>query len=121
MTRHTTRRRRDGGAACGGRGAGALRCSSYDDLALRLIEHLQSHGVRVPDDVSVAGFDDIPLAALSRPSLSTVRQPIIRLGERAAELLLERIEGGSGIPAGHREFLPTELVLRESTAAPPPA
>ena len=88
----------------------------FDTLALRLIEHLQCQGVRVPDDVSVVGFDDIPLAALSRPTLSTVRQPINQLGERAAELLLALIEGT--LPIGHRELLPTEVVLRESTAPP---
>lgn len=94
----------------------ALFCLT-DDLALRLLEQLKGQGVRVPDDVSVAGFDDVPLAAMSRPALSTVRQPIHRLGERAAEMLLASIDGA--VPAGHRELLPTELVLRESTAAPP--
>lgn len=88
----------------------------YDDLALRLLEQLKHYGVRVPEDVSVAGFDDIPFAATSRPALSTVRQPIHRLGERAAEMLLASINGA--LPAGHRELLPTELVLRESTAPP---
>ncbi len=88
----------------------------YDGLALRLLEQLHHQGVRVPDDVSVAGFDDITFAAMSRPALTTVRQPIHRLGERAAEILLASIDGA--IPAGHRELLPTEVVLRESTAPP---
>lgn len=88
----------------------------YDDLALRLLEQLRQHGVRVPDEVSVAGFDDIPYAALNRPTLSTVRQPINQIGERAAELLLSIIDGN--IPITQRELLPTEIVLRASTSPP---
>jgi LacI family repressor for deo operon, udp, cdd, tsx, nupC, and nupG len=88
----------------------------YDGLALRLLEQLERLGIRVPHQVSVAGFDDIPQAALSRPALSTVRQPIDQLGKRATEMLLGLIDGV--IPPGHRELLPTELVLRDSAAPP---
>jgi DNA-binding LacI/PurR family transcriptional regulator len=88
----------------------------YDDLALRLLKQLEHLRVRVPDEISVVGFDDIPQAATNRPALTTVRQPIKGLGERAVEMLLGLIDGA--IPAGHRELLPTELVLRGSTAPP---
>jgi LacI family transcriptional regulator len=94
----------------------ALFCS-YDSEAIRLMKELQRRGVRIPEEVSIVSFDDIPDAAVSRPALTTVRQPITGIGERAAEMLLELIDGTAG--AGRNELLPTELVIR-SSAAPPP-
>ena len=70
--------------------------------------------MRVPDDISVVGFDDIQGAAYYTPSLTTVRQPLTRMGMIAAQTLLERIEAGQEEP---KEIaVAPELVIRESTA-----
>ena len=87
---------------------------AYNDLsAIGAIRALNEAGLRVPDDVSVVGFDDIESAAFNNPALTTVRQPLRQMGEVAARALLERIEGnGSGL-----EEIPVqpELVIRKST------
>jgi DNA-binding LacI/PurR family transcriptional regulator len=88
---------------------------AYNDIsAIGAIRALQEHGLRVPQDVSVMGFDDIPGAAFHTPSLTTVRQPLNRMGEVAAQSLLERIEGKKEYPA--EIAIEPELVVRESTA-----
>jgi LacI family transcriptional regulator len=93
----------------------ALFCA-YDALALFVLDALQDRGIRVPDDVSVAGFDDIPGAVAGRPALTTVRQPMALAGERAAEMLLELVAGTAS--PGQHELLTTELVFRQSTDLP---
>jgi LacI family transcriptional regulator len=93
----------------------ALFCD-YDANALDVIRQLQRHGLRVPEDISVVGFDDIPSAALSWPSLTTVHQPAVHIGERAAEMLLDLIEG-IGQP-GQQQTIATELAIRQSAAPP---
>lgn len=91
---------------------------AYNDIsAIGSIKALQEHGLRVPQDVSVMGFDDIPAAAFYSPSLTTVRQPLNRMGEVAAQTLLERIEGKQDYPA--EIAIEPELVIRESTARAP--
>jgi len=93
---------------------------AYNDIsAIGAIRALQEHGLRVPQDVSVMGFDDIPGAAFHTPSLTTVRQPLNRMGEVAAQSLLERIEGKKDYPA--EIAIEPELVIRESTALAPGA
>ena len=91
----------------------ALFCAT-DACALSVLHHLAERGLRVPQDLSVAGFDDIFAAATSRPPLTTVRQATALAGERAAELLLARINGAQ--EAGIKICLPTELVIRSSVA-----
>lgn len=97
----------------------AISCAN-DLLAIGVLQRLAELGVRVPTDVSVAGFDDIGVAAITSPTLSTIRLPLRELGRRGfafADALLRDDEPG-------REVLPIELVLRESTAPPagaPPA
>lgn len=89
---------------------------AYNDIsAIGAIRALQEHGLRVPQDVAVMGFDDIPGAAFHTPSLTTVRQPLNRMGEVAAATLLERIEGKKEYPS--EIAIEPELVIRESTAA----
>src|SRR5579871_1815172 len=88
----------------------------YDALTLCVMERLMQLGVRVPQDVSVVGFDDISAAARALPPLTTMRQPIDRIGRRSAEMLLDLID--DKIPPGRQEYLPTELIIRESTAPP---
>jgi DNA-binding LacI/PurR family transcriptional regulator len=91
---------------------------AYNDIsAIGAIRALQEQGLRVPQDVSVMGFDDIPGAAFQTPSLTTVRQPLNRMGEVAAQSLLERIEGKQEYPS--EIAIEPELVIRESTAKAP--
>jgi len=87
---------------------------AYNDLsAIGSIRAIREMGLRVPEDVSVVGFDDINSAAFQNPSLTTVRQPLQKMGVTAARILLERLNGG----ANPKEvIIEPELVLRESTA-----
>src|SRR6266403_135196 len=88
---------------------------AYNDIsALGAIRAFQEAGVRVPQDVSVVGFDDIQGAAYNTPSLTTVRQPLQRMGSIAAQTLLERIEGRADYPL--EIAIEPELVVRESTS-----
>ena len=91
---------------------------AYNDIsAIGAIRAIQEQGLRVPQDISVMGFDDIQGAAFHTPSLTTVRQPLNRMGEVAAQSLLERIEGKKEYPA--EIAIEPELVVRESTASAP--
>jgi len=88
---------------------------AYNDLAaIGAIRAIQETGLRVPGDISVVGFDDIQGAAFHYPSLTTVRQPLHRMGEIAAQTLLERIEGNEEYP--RQIAVEPALVIRESTA-----
>jgi len=87
---------------------------AYNDLsAIGALRALRDFGLRVPEDVSVVGFDDINSAAFQIPSLTTVRQPLDKMGAMAGEILLERIQGGVN-PV--EVTVDPELVIRESTA-----
>lgn len=91
---------------------------AYNDIsAIGAIRAIQEQGLRVPQDISVMGFDDIPGAAFHTPSLTTVRQPLNRMGEVAAESLLDRIEGNKEYPS--EIAIEPELAVRESTAQAP--
>jgi DNA-binding LacI/PurR family transcriptional regulator len=83
-----------------------------DIFALAAIDAAAALGLRVPDDLSVVGFDDIPLASQVTPPLTTVRQPLVEKGRIAAELLLGRRRSEAPI------VLPTELIVRGTTAPP---
>jgi DNA-binding LacI/PurR family transcriptional regulator len=90
-----------------------------DILALGALEAAAELGVAVPRELSVVGFDDSPAAAHAVPPLTTVTQPQEEKGRLAAQWLMEEIEDGRP-PGWHtRAILPAELVVRESTAAPP--
>jgi LacI family repressor for deo operon, udp, cdd, tsx, nupC, and nupG len=95
----------------------AVFCAA-DTVAFGLIAGLQAGGVRVPDDISVVGFDDIDMSAYYVPALTTIRQDRVRIGRTAAARLLERLQGPAPGPAVE-ELLPVELVTRASTAPPP--
>jgi LacI family transcriptional regulator len=86
--------------------------AANDSMALAALRVLRENGLRVPEDVALAGFDDIPAAAAADPPLTTVRQPIRRLGEVATQTLLQMIDDPDGPP--RRVILPTELVVRAS-------
>ncbi|HEY6250987.1 MAG TPA: LacI family DNA-binding transcriptional regulator, partial [Candidatus Angelobacter sp.] len=87
---------------------------AYNDLsAIGALRALRDFGLRVPEDVSVIGFDDINSAAFQIPSLTTVRQPLDKMGALAGEILLQRIQGGAN-PV--EVTIDPELIVRESTA-----
>lgn len=88
-----------------------------DAMAIGAIRACRELRLAVPGDVSVVGFDDIDLAQLTDPTLTTVHQPIRRKGEEAARLLLSLIERQSREPAEHHR-LETRLIVRASTGAP---
>jgi LacI family transcriptional regulator len=90
--------------------------AANDVTAIATIEVALALGLRVPEDLSVVGFDNIPESALCVPPLTTVNQPIRTMGERAVDLLIRLIRGQ---PVERTHFtLATELVVRGSTASP---
>lgn len=86
--------------------------AASDEMAYGAIAALEDAGLRVPWDVSVTGFDDLPASARHNPSLTTVRQPIREIGSRVAQLLLERLAG----KPERSDLLPTQLVARASSS-----
>jgi LacI family transcriptional regulator len=90
--------------------------ASNDSMAFGVMEAARERGLRLPEDLSIVGFDDIPQAAHVHPPLTTVRQPLEAMGRTAANLLLKYIAN----PAAEVERieLPTELIVRESCQAP---
>lgn len=112
----------NGGAAADG----ALRADTTalvahnDLLAIGIMQRLHSRGVRVPEDISVIGFDDMFAAAFVHPTLSTLGGPGAHAGRLAIELLLDQLGEAhhhSSTPGPHQLRLPTNLVLRESSGA----
>jgi LacI family transcriptional regulator, galactose operon repressor len=91
-----------------------------DDLAaIGLIDSLEARGIRVPDDISVVGFDDIAIARVGRIALTTVRQPAVTMGERATTILIDHLESEAPEELGRfREKIEPELVIRRTTAPP---
>jgi DNA-binding LacI/PurR family transcriptional regulator len=87
-----------------------------DQMALGVLRALHEAGRRVPDEVSVVGFDDIPEAAFFTPPLTTVRQRFDEVGRRAVIALLEQIDGAAR--TGTRTTIAPELLVRASTSAP---
>lgn len=85
-----------------------------DELAIGAIRALNEAKIRVPEDISVIGFDDIDISGFIEPALTTIHQPIVDMGERTAELMCELIDEGKG-PHPH-VVLPHWLVERESVA-----
>lgn len=88
--------------------------AANDDSALGVISGLRAAGLRVPEDVAVAGFDDVPLARLLSPALTTVHAPVDEMGRAAIRRLAARIGGAPADPG--LTLLPTALVARDSTA-----
>lgn len=86
--------------------------AANDEMAIGAIKAVRHRGGRVPDDVAVVGFDDIQMASIFEPSLTTIAQPMFEIGQKAMELLLALIEGTS---ARRRQLvLPDRLVIRDS-------
>jgi LacI family transcriptional regulator len=94
---------------------------AFDDLtALGVVRGLAEAGLRVPDDCSVMGFDDVLPAEVATPAMTTIRQPLKEMGCEAAERVLQAIKRGAGKAERARLHKPfPELVVRMSTACPP--
>lgn len=88
-----------------------------DEQAFGVAEAARVTGRRIPEDLSVVGFDDLPISRWFSPPLTTVRQPLVEMGRTAAEMLLKMINGSE--PHSRQVELATELVVRSSTAPPP--
>jgi LacI family transcriptional regulator len=86
--------------------------TASDIMAIGAMRAVREAGLSVPGDVAFVGFDDLPLATLSHPQLSTIRQPIVHFGSKALEILIDLIE--NGIQPPRRVILPTELIIRGS-------
>jgi len=92
---------------------------SYNDIAaIGAIRAFRDHGINVPEDISVVGFDDIQGAAFHNPTLTTIRQPLRSMGNTAARALLQRIQGRKDYP--EQIAIVPELIIRESTLPPGP-
>ena len=85
-----------------------------DQMALGVLRALNEAGRRVPDDVSVVGFDDIPEAPYFMPPLTTIRHDVDEMGSRGVRLLLAMVEAGETLPGG--PAVAPQLVVRASTA-----
>jgi LacI family transcriptional regulator len=94
------------------RGADAIFCAN-DATALGALETIRARGLRVPEDVALAGFDDLEFAAHLDPPLTTIRQGVRQQGAEAVSNLFQLIADRDGSPS--RVLLPTELVIRQST------
>lgn len=89
--------------------------ASCDAMAVGAIHVAQNQGLSVPKDLSVVGFDDFPMASQSRPSLTTVRQPLHEMGALTVRMLVDLAEGHD---VARPSPFPTQLIVRESTAPP---
>jgi DNA-binding LacI/PurR family transcriptional regulator len=87
---------------------------AYNDLAaVGAVMALREAGLRVPQDISVVGFDDVPAAVFSNPELTTIRQPLHRMGQIAAMILIDQIEGNAKFQS--RIVIEPSLIIRAST------
>ncbi|MGI9086036.1 MAG: LacI family DNA-binding transcriptional regulator [Aeromicrobium sp.] len=91
--------------------------TAIDLLAIGVLQALQQHGIRVPEDISLVGYDDIPFARQLSVPLTTVRRPHYEMGTTAATMLATSLAGET--PERRHVVFPPDLVVRESTAPPP--
>src|SRR4051812_4922723 len=95
----------------------AVVCAN-DEVALGVLVYALGHGIKVPDDLALVGFDSLPVSALTRPGITSVRQPMRELGRRTLEELRAVIDHGA---PPHDVVIPTEVVLRGSCGCSTPA
>jgi LacI family repressor for deo operon, udp, cdd, tsx, nupC, and nupG len=89
--------------------------AGMDTLAIHTMETLTKMGLRVPEDVAVAGFDNIEFSRFTQPPLTTIMQPAHEMGRWAAQILFDRIENKPGLPKKSRcERLACRLIVRQS-------
>lgn len=91
----------------------ALFCGN-DRIATGALKAARELNINVPEQLSVMGFDDVPDAARTQPALTTVHQPLVEIGRRATEILMQHINEHT--PSGQAEILPTQIIVRQSTA-----
>jgi LacI family transcriptional regulator len=89
--------------------------AASDLMAIGAMRAVREAGLSIPDDVAFVGFDDVSIATYADPQLTTIRQPIARLGFNAVEILIDLIE--NGIEPDRRIIMDTELVIRDSCGA----
>ncbi len=87
-----------------------------DAIAIGAIKAAQERGLRVPEDVSIVGFDDLPYATIVTPPLTTIRQPLAEMGRAGVGLVVRLLD--SRRPEAPQIELPTRIIVRESTAPP---
>lgn len=102
--------------ACRERGMTALFCG-HDSIAELIIREAPSFGLRIPDDLSVIGFDDLSTASHTSPPLTTIRQSMVEIGAAAVQTLLDLVDEVTSEPT--ERLFDVYLIERESTAAPP--
>ncbi len=90
--------------------------ASDDYMAIGAMQRIRAEGLSVPKDISIIGFDDVEIASYIKPALTTIRQPLVELGESAAQSIIDIIEGKQKAPV--HKFLKLELVERDSAASP---
>jgi LacI family repressor for deo operon, udp, cdd, tsx, nupC, and nupG len=95
----------------------AIFCAN-DEMAIGCLHEIKAAGLRVPEDVSVVGFDDIRYAEVTDPPLTTISQPAEEIGERVMNRLCRRIEEGRGNGDDESQIVPHKLVIRQSVAKP---
>jgi LacI family transcriptional regulator len=86
-----------------------------DTMAIGALRAIHEANLAVPGDIAIVSFDDLPVASFANPPLTTTQQPIFEMGCAAAEMLIGRLEGESGVPSQRR--IPTRLVVRQSCGA----
>jgi len=87
-----------------------------DEIAVGVVEAARERGVRIPEDLSLVGYDDRPLSSVMSPRLTTIHQPFVEIGDLAVRLVIERVEDRELAPVCH--LLTPHLVVRESTGPP---
>lgn len=90
--------------------------SLTDVTAVGVVHAAAEKGVRIPEDLSIVGYDDLPIASYTVPPMTTIAQPLVKMGQVAAQVLIQSINDPESAP--ERAVLPTKLVVRESTAPP---
>jgi LacI family transcriptional regulator len=86
--------------------------ASNDVMAMGVMDAVRNRGLRVPDDISIVGFDDIPQASLIRPAMTTINQPLEKMGRVATQMLLDLLQHPE--KEADRIELPTQLIIRDS-------
>ena len=94
------------------RGVNAVFCAAGDMAALGIIHQAKIYGIRIPQDISIVGYDDIEIADVVNPALTTVRQPLDEMGRTAFDLAIGSLEGR--IKSAKQVILTPELIIRES-------
>ena len=89
-------------------------CAASDEMAIGAVRCLYDNGLRVPDDLSVIGFDDLSVAQMMLPSLTTVAQPFVTIGEEVVRCLLQIIDSNGQFNPSGTYYLPHTIVERES-------